>query len=53
MIYLLLINVGIGFALVKVSVYSSIGLITKSEQEHARFASTIQGIFMIAVLSGY
>ncbi|WP_216640016.1 hypothetical protein [Candidatus Coxiella mudrowiae] len=53
MIYLLLINVRIGFALVKVSVYSSISLITQSEQEHASFASTLEGIFMIAVLSGY
>ena len=37
-------------ALVKVSVHSTIGLITKNEQEYVSFTSTFEGIFMIGVL---
>lgn len=53
MIRLLLVSVGVGFALVKVCVYSTIGLITKDAQEHASFTSTLEGVFMVGVLSGY
>jgi FHS family glucose/mannose:H+ symporter-like MFS transporter len=49
----LFLSVGVGFALVKVSVYSTVGLITANRQEHASFLNTIEGFFMIGVLSGY
>jgi fucose permease len=44
---------GIAFALVKVSVYSSIGLVTDGPERHASLTSTIEGLFMVGVLSGY
>ncbi|HEU5048250.1 MAG TPA: MFS transporter [Rickettsiales bacterium] len=50
---LLFLSVGIAFALTKVSVYSTVGLITEDAREHAGFMNTIEGIFMIGVLSGY
>ncbi|GER06414.1 MFS transporter [Iodidimonas muriae] len=45
--------VGIAFALVKVSVYSSIGLIAKDRYEHAGFMNVLEGMFMVGVLGGY
>lgn len=45
--------IGSSFALVKVSVYSTIGLLTKTSNEHASFLNLIEGFFMIGVLSGY
>lgn len=44
--------VGISFALVKVAVYSSIGLLTRDKVEHGRLTNTIEGFFMIGVLAG-
>ncbi|MBL0924404.1 MAG: MFS transporter [Sphingomonadaceae bacterium] len=44
---------GIAFALVKVSVYSSIGLITDGPARHASLTNVIEGLFMVGVLSGY
>lgn len=49
----LFLSVGVGFALVKVSVYSTVGLITDNRQQHASFLNTIEGFFMVGVLSGY
>jgi MFS transporter, FHS family, glucose/mannose:H+ symporter len=49
----LFLTVGVAFALVKVSVYATVGLITKNRQEHASFLNTIEGFFMVGVLSGY
>lgn len=53
MIRLLLVCVGMGFALVKVCLYSTIGLITRNEQQHACFTNLLEGIFMVGVLGGY
>ncbi|MFT3792864.1 MAG: MFS transporter [Rudaea sp.] len=47
---LLFLCTGVGFALAKVSVYSSIGLLTRDAAEHARLTSTIEGMFMVGVL---
>ena len=44
---------GVAFALVKVSVYSSIGLVTSDQAEHASLTNIIEGLFMVGVLSGY
>ncbi len=50
---ILFLCVGIAFAMVKVSVYSTIGLVTKTPEEHASFLNNLEGFFMIGVLSGY
>lgn len=50
---LLFVAVGISFALIKVSVYSSVGIITDGEQQHASLMSLLEGIFQIGVLVGY
>lgn len=50
---LLFVSVGVSFALVKISVYSSVGLITHEQHRHASLISTIEGVFMAGVLSGY
>lgn len=49
----LFLAVGVSFALVKVSVYASIGLVTSDAKGHAAFMNTLEGIFMIGVLAGY
>lgn len=49
---LLFACVGIGFALTKVAVYSSIGLLTVDKTAHSRLTNTIEGMFMLGVLSG-
>ncbi|MGO1069082.1 MFS transporter [Lysobacter sp. CA199] len=49
----LFIAIGASFALAKVSVYSSIGLLTEGKQAHASLTSIIEGWFMVGVLAGY
>lgn len=44
---------GASFGLVKVSVYSSIGLVTDGPAHHASLTNVIEGLFMVGVLSGY
>lgn len=44
---------GAAFGLVKVSVYSSIGLVTDNAASHASLTNIIEGLFMVGVLSGY
>lgn len=50
---LLFATVGCAFALVKVSVYSSIGLLAPDRRAHASLTTTIEGLFMVGVLAGY
>lgn len=45
--------VGISFAVVKVSVYSMIGLITNNDREHKSLMSSIESFFMIGIASGF
>ncbi|MEL1265373.1 MFS transporter [Pseudoxanthomonas putridarboris] len=47
---LLFVTVGVSFALVKVSVYSSIGLLTDGDRAHAALTSTVEGWFMVGIL---
>jgi fucose permease len=49
---LLFFVVGISFALIKVSVFSTIGLLTDSQKEHSSLMSMIEGVFMIGILCG-
>ncbi|GAB3011877.1 MFS transporter [Bowmanella dokdonensis] len=50
---LLFFTVGSAFGLVKVSLYSTVGLISDDKQQHASIMNTIEGIFMVGVLTGY
>jgi FHS family glucose/mannose:H+ symporter-like MFS transporter len=45
--------VGISFALIKVSVYSSIGMITQNAKEHNSLMSSIEGVFMFGIALAY
>lgn len=45
--------IGTAFALVKVSVYAIIGQLSSSTKSHSSLMNTIEGIFMLGVLSGY
>ncbi|HZX71581.1 MAG TPA: MFS transporter [Rhodanobacter sp.] len=49
---LLFTCIGVSFALTKVAVYSSIGLLTSNKAEHGRLTNTIEGLFMVGVLAG-
>ena len=49
---LLFACVGVGFVLTKVSVYSSIGLLTTDKKSHSQLTNTIEGLFMVGVLAG-
>ena len=44
---------GLSFAFAKVSIYSSVALVTEGPRQHAAFMSTVEGLFMVGVLSGY
>lgn len=50
---LMFVTIGCSFALVKVSAYSMIGLITRDERGHASFTNLLEGLFMFGVLGGY
>ena len=50
---LLFLCVGVAFALVKVSVYSTLGLIASDRKQHASIMNTLEGFFMVGVLSAY
>jgi FHS family glucose/mannose:H+ symporter-like MFS transporter len=50
---LLFLCVGVAFALVKVSVYSTIGLLADDSREHAGLTNSLEGFFMVGVLSAY
>ncbi len=45
--------VGTAFALIKVSVYSVIGLVTADEKEHNSLMSSIEGVFMFGIALAY
>jgi len=49
---LLFVCVGLSFALIKVAVYSSIGLLTTDQASHSRLTNLIEGLFMVGVLCG-
>lgn len=49
---MLCVAVGSSFALIKMSVYSTIGLVTKDEKEHLSLMNYIESFFMIGILSG-
>lgn len=50
---ILFASVGVSFALIKVSVYSVIGLVTNTTKEHNSLMSSIEGFFMIGIALAY
>lgn len=44
---------GVSFALIKVSVYATIGLVTSNKKDHASFMNFIESFFMVGILAGY
>ncbi len=44
---------GASFALIKVSVFATIGLVTSNKKDHASFMNFIESFFMIGILTGY
>ncbi len=44
---------GASFALIKVSVFATIGLVTDSRKEHVSMMNFLEAFFMVGVLSGY
>lgn len=50
---ILFLTVGVSFALIKLSVYSLIGIVTSSKKEHASMMSSIEGFFMVGIALAY
>jgi fucose permease len=50
---ILFATVGVSFALIKVSVYSLIGTVTKNQKEHNSLMSSIEGVFMLGIALAY
>jgi len=50
---LMFLAVGVAFGVIKVSVYSFVGLLTDDSARHASLLNAIEGVFMLGVLSGY
>ncbi|HJW30753.1 MAG TPA: MFS transporter, partial [Saprospiraceae bacterium] len=50
---LLFLTIGVSFALIKVSVFATIGLISNDQKEHLSFMNFLESFFMVGVLSGY
>lgn len=49
----LFLSIGVSFALIKLSVYSLIGIITDSKKEHASLMSSVEGFFMVGIGIAY
>jgi FHS family glucose/mannose:H+ symporter-like MFS transporter len=50
---LLFAATGTCFALIKVSVYATIGIIATNKKDHASFMNFIESFFMVGILTGY
>jgi fucose permease len=50
---ILFLSIGISFALIKLSVYSLIGVVTSSKKEHSSLMSAIEGFFMVGIATAY
>lgn len=50
---LLFAATGASFAMIKVSVFATIGIITSDKKEHASFMNFIESFFMVGILTGY
>jgi len=52
-IQLLFVAVGSSFALIKMSVYSSVGLVTKEAHEHTSLMNFVESVFGVGIVSSY
>ncbi|MGK0447159.1 MAG: fucose permease [Polaribacter sp.] len=50
---ILFLTIGVAFAFIKVSVFSMIGLLTETKEEHSSFMSYIEGFFMVGIALAY
>jgi len=50
---LLFATVGVSFALIKVTVFATLGLVARNKKEHLSTMSFLESFFMIGVLAGY
>ena len=50
---ILFLSVGVSFALIKLSVYSLIGVVTDSPQQHSSLMSSVEGFFMVGIATAY
>ena len=50
---ILFLSIGVSFALIKLSVYSLIGIVTSTKKEHSSLMSAIEGFFMVGIASAY
>ncbi|MCB1053360.1 MAG: MFS transporter [Acidobacteria bacterium] len=53
MVKLLFAATGVSFALIKVSVFATLGLVTQDQRGHASLMNFLESFFMVGVLSGY
>ena len=44
---------GLSFAVVKITIYSSVGTFTKNQSQHAGLLSILEGVYMLGILSGF
>jgi fucose permease len=49
---ILFLVVGVSFALIKIAVFATIGLITNNQKEHGSFMGILEGVFMGGILLG-
>lgn len=49
---ILFLMIGVSFALIKVAVFATIGLITNNQKEHGSFMGILEGVFMGGILLG-
>jgi fucose permease len=50
---LLFLAIGVSFAMVKVGVYSYVGLLAETARGHASLLNLIEGVFTLGILGGY
>ena len=50
---LMFLSVGVSFALIKLSVYSLVGVVTETPRQHSALMSSIEGFFMVGIASAY
>jgi MFS transporter, FHS family, glucose/mannose:H+ symporter len=50
---LLFATVGVSFALIKVTVLATLGLVTHSKKEHLSLMNFLESFFMVGILTGY
>ena len=50
---ILFVTIGVSFALIKLSVFTIIGLITTTKKEHSSLMSSIEGVFMVGIALAY